>query len=130
MPTRVEDRVALRVTPLVFAAVFAMGAWADPLGVLTPIADWTNRATMAVAAVASIAAAVRPRPGWRFVALACGTWATISRGLTLIIVGQDNVPRKSEVIGGSVWMAVAYLVLFSWLVTVPLVDGLGRHVRQ
>lgn len=103
--------------------MFALGAWADPLGLLSPFADWTNRLAMVLACGASVAAAVRPSEGSRFVALAFGSWATLSRGLTLLVVGQDFIPRKSELIGGSVWMAVSYLVLFCWVMTVPFVGG-------
>lgn len=122
------NTLALRVTPLVFAALFGMGAWTDPLGLLSPWADWGNRLAMIVAAAASVVAAANPSEHFRFAALAFGSWATLSRGLTLIVVGTDELPRKAELVGGSVWMICSYLVLFAWLVTVPMVRT--RHERR
>lgn len=128
MRRQAEDVVALRVTPLVFAALFAVGAWTDPLGMLSPWADVTNRLAMIVACAASVASAVHPTEHFRFAALAGGSWATLSRGLTLIIVGTPDLGRKAELVGGSVWMICSYLVLFTWLVTVPIVRW--RHDQQ
>lgn len=122
------NTLALRVTPLVFAVLFAVGGWTEPLGLLSPWADWTNRLAMFVACGSSLAAAVGPTEHVRFTALAFGAWATMSRGLTLIIVGTDELPRKAELVGGSVWMICSYLVLFVWLVTVPMVRS--RHERR
>ena len=120
--------LALRVTPLVFAALFGVGAWTDPLGLLSPWADWTNRLAMIAACAASVASAVVPSEHVRFAALGFGAWATLSRGLTLIIVGAPGIPRKAELVGGSVWMICSYLVLFVWLVTVPMVRT--RHEQR
>ena len=38
---------------------------------------------------------------------------------TILVVGQDLLPRKAEVIGGSVWMIAGWLVFAIWVLTVP-----------
>lgn len=121
------DRIGLRVTPLVLAAVFCLGVWADPIDLFGVPAGWLTRVAYAVAAVTSVAAAVRPGTDRRLVALLAGVAATMSRGLTIIVIGQPLVPRKSELIGGSVWMAVGWLVFTVWLLTVPAADRWCRR---
>lgn len=129
MPHRTEDRLALRVTPLVFAAVFVLGAWAEPIDVFGVLPGWAGRAGFALACAAAVASAAWPEPRTRFVALAFGSWAAITRGVTILVAGQPNIPRKPEIIGGSIWMACSYLILFCWLVTVPLVEERSRARR-
>lgn len=119
MPHTAEDRLMLRVTPLVFAAVFALGVWSEPIDLFGVGPTWGTRASFAAAMVTMIISAVWPSERTRFAALAVGSWACLVRGLTLIIEGQDLVPRKSELIGGGVWMACSYFVLASWLLGVP-----------
>ena len=113
------DKVGLRVTPAVFAFVFALGTWADPIDLFGLPAGWVTRLAFAVACVTSAAVAFRPDPTFRLVAFLAGMFATVSRGLTILVLGQDIVPRKSEIIGGSVWMTVGWLVFAIWVLTVP-----------
>lgn len=120
------DRIGLRVTPAVLAAVFALGTWADPIDLFGLPFGWLTRAAFAVAAVTSAAVALGPRPDRRLVALLAGVAATMSRGLTIIVIGQPVVPRKSEIIGGSVWMAVGWLVFAVWVLTVPAAERWSR----
>lgn len=124
-----EDVLALRVTPLVFAAVSALGAWADPVEPFGVLPGLVGRISFALACAASLLSATWPEEGTRFVALACGSWAAITRGVTILVAGQPNLPRKPEIIGGSIWMACSYLILFCWLVTVPLVEERSRARR-
>ena len=63
----------------------------------------------------------------RLLASLTGMTAPVSRGLTILVIGQDVVPRKSEIIGGSVWMAVGWLVFTVWLLTVP---ACARRIRR
>lgn len=113
------DRVGLMWTPLVFAAVFSLGVWADPIDLFGLPSAGLTRVAFAVAAVTSVGVAAHLDEGSRLVAMLAGTAATLSRGLTIIVIGQDAVPRKSELIGGSVWLAVGWLVFAMWVVTVP-----------
>lgn len=113
------DRIGLRATPVVFAAVFALGVWAEPIDLFGVHAGWVTRAAFAVACVTSLAGAVRPNPTVRLVAFRAGMFAAVSRGLTILVIGQDLVPRKSELIGGSVWMATGWMVFAIWVLTVP-----------
>lgn len=121
------DRVGIIFTPLVFAVTFALGVWADPIDLFGLPISWLTRAAFAVALVASLAAAVNPDEGTRLVAMLAGVAATLSRGLTILVVGQAGVPRKSELIGGSVWLTVGWLVFAVWVLTVPAVHRWGRH---
>lgn len=114
----VVDRIGLRVTPAVFALLFALGVWADPVN-LFAIPGIVDRTVFAVACAASVACAVNPSPHVRMVAFTTGLAATIGRGLTILVVGQDLLPRKAEVIGGSVWMIAGWLVFAIWVLTVP-----------
>lgn len=113
------DRVGLRVTPVVFAALFALGAWADPIDLFGLPAGWVTRLAFEVACVTSVAVAVRPHPTVRLVAFTAGMFATVSRGLTILVLGQDLLPRKAEVIGGSVWLIAGWMVFAIWVLTVP-----------
>lgn len=113
------DRIGLRATPVVFAVLFALGTWADPIDLFGLPAGWVTRAAFAVACVTSVAGAVRPHPTVRLVAFTAGMFATVSRGLTILVLGQDILPRKAEVIGGSVWLSVGWLVFVIWVLTVP-----------
>jgi len=113
------DRIGLRATPLVFALVFALGAWADPIDLFGLPAGWIIRAVFTVAVVAMAAAAARPDTDTRFVAFIAGMTAALSRGLTVIVIGQDHLLRKAELIGGGVWVSVAWLVFAVWVLTVP-----------
>jgi len=115
----VVDRIGLRVTPAVFALLFALGVWADPVNLFAIPSGWVVRAVFAVACAASVACAVNPSPHVRMVAFTTGLAATIGRGLTILVVGQDLLPRKAEVIGGSVWMIAGWLVFALWGLTVP-----------
>lgn len=115
----VVDRIGLRATPVVFACLFALGAWADPIDLFGVPAGWVTRAAFAVACVTSAAGALRPDPTVRLVAFTAGMFATVSRGLTILVIGQDVVPRKSEIIGGSVWMVAGWMVFAIWVLTVP-----------
>ena len=114
-----SDVLALRITPVVFGVLFCLGAWSELVDVFGLGIIGFTRWSFIIAAAAMIASAVRPMISIRFVALAFGCWAPLARGLTLIIEGQELVPRKSELIGGGVWISVSYMVLFVWLVTVP-----------
>lgn len=114
-----DDRIGLVYTPLVFALVFALGVWAEPIDLFGLHTSGATRVAFVVALVASLAAAVHPDETTRFVAMCAGLTATLSRGLTILVIGQDNVPRKSEIIGGSVWMATAWMVFAVWVLTVP-----------
>ena len=121
------DRIGLRVTPAVFAVVFALGAWGDPVDLFGLPFGWLTRAAFTVAAATSVAAAVRPRTDRRVVALLTGVAATVSRGLTIVVIGQPVVPRKSEIIGGSVWVTVGWLVFAVWILTVPAAERWCRR---
>ena len=118
----VHPWLGLRVTPAVFAAVFAVGAWANQFGVSD---DLAGRASMLAGCAAMAVSAFRPTVWCRFAALGFGVWAALYRGLALWIIGQEGVERRSEIVGGSVWLTVAYLVLFAWIVTVPMVRHRG-----
>ena len=121
------DRIGLIFTPAVFAFTFALGVWAEPIDLFGLPVSWLTRAAFLVAAVAMVAAAINPDQGVRLVAMLAGVAATLSRGLTILVVGQAGVPRKSELIGGSVWLAVGWLVFAVWVLTVPSVHRWGRH---
>lgn len=114
-----DDRIGLVYTPLVFALVFALGVWAEPIDLFGLHTSGATRVAFVVALVSSLAAAVHPDETTRFLAMCAGLTATLSRGLTILVIGQDNVPRKSEIIGGSVWMATAWMVFAVWVLTVP-----------
>lgn len=113
------DRIGLRATPAVFAVVFALGVWADPIDLFGLPFGWITRALFVVACVASTVAAADPDPTVRLVAFLTGIAASVSRGLTILVLGQDLLTRKSEIIGGTVWMAVGWMVFAVWLLTVP-----------
>ncbi len=115
----VVDRIGLRATPIVFAALFALGVWADPVDLFALPSGWVVRSVFAIACVTSLAAAIRPGPHVRMVAFTAGMTATVGRGLTILVLGQDLLPRKSEVIGGSVWMIAGWMVFVIWVLTVP-----------
>lgn len=114
-----DDRIGLVCTPLVFAGVFGLGVWAEPINLFGLHTSWLTRCAFLVALVCSLAAAVHPDETTRFLAMCAGLTATLSRGLTILVIGQANVPRKSEIIGGSVWMATAWMVFAVWVLTVP-----------
>ena len=114
-----DDRIGLVYTPLVFALVFALGVWAEPIDLFGLHTSGATRVAFVVALVSSLAAAVHPDETTRFLAMCAGLTATLSRGLTILVIGQANVPRKSEIIGGSVWMATAWMVFAVWVLTVP-----------
>lgn len=120
MTQRTENRLALRVTPMVFCAIFLLGVWSEPIDFLGVGPHWFPRVSFAAAAASMATSAAWPTEHTRFAALALGTWACLGRGLTLLIEGQELVPRKSEIIGGSIWMACSYFVLFAWIISVPL----------
>lgn len=103
-----------------FAVLFALGAWSDVIDLFGIHVYGAIRWGFVAGSAAMVASAVWPNDGTRFVALGLGCWATIARGITLLVVGQDGIPRKSELIGGSVWMIASYFVLFTWIVTVPI----------
>ena len=124
------DRVGLVATPLVFAAVCALGVWAAPIALFGLPVSWLTRATFAVAGVAMVTSAINPDEGARMVAMLAGIAATLSRGLTILVVGQAGVPRKSELIGGSVWLAVGWLVFAMWVLTVPAVYRWRSRVHR
>jgi len=114
-----DDRIGLVWTPLVFATVFGLGTWADPVELFDVHTSWLTRAAFIIAIVCMVAAAIRPSESTRFVAMVSGLFATLSRGLTILIIGQPPLPRKAEIIGGSVWMACGWLVFAVWVLTVP-----------
>lgn len=114
-----DDRIGLVWTPLVFAAVFALGAWAEPVDLFDLHTSWLTRGAFIVAAAAMLIGAVRPSEPTRFVAMIAGLTATLSRGITILVIGQPPLPRKAEIIGGSVWMACGWLVFAVWVLTVP-----------
>jgi hypothetical protein len=122
-----DDRIGLIYTPLVFAGVFALGTWADPVDLFQLHTAWLTRGAFIVAAVAMVAAAIRPNEHTRFVAMVAGLTATLSRGLTILVIGQPPLPRKAEIIGGSVWMASGWLVFAVWVLTVPSLHRWGRR---
>lgn len=125
-----DDRVGLVYTHLVFATIFSLGVWADPIDLFGIHTAGATRAAFAIAAVCSVAAAARPNEMTRWVAMCAGLTAALSRGLTILVIGQDAVPRKSEIIGGSVWMATAWMVFAVWVLTVPsLWRWRRRHER-
>lgn len=125
-----DDRVGLVATPLVFAAVCALGVWAEPIDLFGLPVSWLTRVSFAVAGVAMVTSSINPDEGSRLVAMLAGIIATVSRGLTILVIGQDFVPRKSEIIGGSVWLAVGWLVFAVWVCTVPAVDRWRRRVHR
>lgn len=114
-----DDHIGLIYTPIVFAAVYLLGVWADPIDLFGIHTAGLTRAAFAVAAAASMVSAARPVEVVRLVAMVAGLAATLSRGLTILVIGQDGLPRKSEIIGGSVWMATAWMVFAVWVLTVP-----------
>jgi hypothetical protein len=124
----VEEMLSLRVTPLVFAAMFGLGVWADPVDLFGFWPGWATTVSFTVSMFTMIGAAVVARDSVRFVALAFGSWSALSRGLTLLVAGQEGVPRKTEIIGGGVWLTASYLVMFTWVMTVPVV-GLRERDR-
>lgn len=115
----VVDRIGLRATPAVFAAMFALGVWADPVDLFGIPLGWLTRAAFAVACATSAISAVRPNHQARTVALIAGIGATVSRGLTILAIGQPELTRKSEIIGGGVWMIAGWMVFAIWVLTVP-----------
>ena len=123
------DALGLRVTPAVFAVTFALGAWSDSVGLLEPWVFRSTRYSFAVAAGAALLAALWPSDWVRFAALGFGTWACLSRGVALLSTGASFLPRKSELVMGGVWMAVGYLLLWAWVVTVPAQDRWSRDRR-
>lgn len=114
-----DDHIGLVYTPVVFAAVFALGVWADPVDLFGVHTAGATRAAFLVAAVASIVSSARPVEVVRLVAMVAGLAATLSRGLTIVVIGSPGVTRKAEIIGGSVWMATAWMVFAVWVLTVP-----------
>ena len=114
-----DDRIGLLYTPFVFATVFALGVWADPIDLFGFHTSWLTRGAFLVAIVCALAGAVRPDETTRFLAMVAGLTATLSRGLTILVIGQPPLPRKAEIIGGSVWMACGWLVFAVWVLTVP-----------
>lgn len=124
------DRVGIILTPLVLAATYALGVWAEPIDLFGLPVSWLTRAAFALALVASVAASVNPDEGTRLVAMLAGVAATLSRGLTILVVGQAGVPRKSELIGGSVWLVVGWLVFAVWVLTVPAVHRWRSRVSR
>lgn len=114
-----DDRIGLIWTPLVFATVFGLGVWADPVDLFDLHTSWLTRGAFLVAIAAMLVGAVRPSEHTRFVAMIAGLTATLSRGLTILVIGQPPLPRKAEIIGGSVWMACGWLVFAVWVLTVP-----------
>ena len=114
-----DDRIGLVYTPVVFAAIFALGVWAEPVDLCGVHTAGATRVAFAVAAVASLVSSARPVEVVRLVALVAGLAATVSRGLTIMVIGQDGVTRKAEIIGGSVWLATAWMVFAVWVLTVP-----------
>ena len=125
-----DDRIGLVYTPIVFAAIFCLGVWADPVDLFGIHTAGLTRAAFVVAAVASLVSAVHPVEVVRLVAMVAGLTATLSRGLTILVIGQDRVPRKSEIIGGSVWMATAWMVFAVWVLTVPSLWRWRRRRRE
>lgn len=121
------DHIGLVYTPVVFAAVFALGVWADPVDLFGVHTAGATRVAFAVAAIASLASSVRPAEAVRLVALVAGLAATLSRGLTIVVIGSPGVTRKAEIIGGSVWLATAWMVFAVWVLTVP---SLWRRRRR
>ena len=114
-----DDRIGLVWTPLVFAAVFALGTWAEPINLFDLHTSWLTRAAFLIAMVCSLIGAARPNESTRFLAMIAGLAATLSRGLTILVIGQPPLPRKAEIIGGSVWMACGWLMFAVWVLTVP-----------
>jgi len=114
-----DDRIGLVYTPVVFAAIFTLGVWADPVDLFGVHTAGATRVAFAVAAVASLVSASRPVELVRLIAMVAGLAATLSRGLTILVIGQDGVTRKAEIIGGSVWLATAWMVFAVWVLTVP-----------
>lgn len=114
-----DDRIGLVYTPVVFAAIFALGAWADPVDLFGIHTAGATRVAFAVAAVAAVASAVRPVEIVRMVALVAGLAAALSRGITIVVIGIPGVTRKAEIIGGGVWLATAWVVFAVWVLTVP-----------
>ena len=125
-----DDRVGLVYTPLVFATIFSLGVWADPVDLFGVHTAGATRVAFAVAAIASLVSSVRPAEAVRLVALVAGLAATLSRGLTIVVIGSPGVTRKAEIIGGSVWLATAWMVFAVWVLTVPsLWRWRRRHER-
>lgn len=122
-----DDRIGLVYTPVVFAAIFVLGVWAEPIDLFGVHTAGATRVAFAVAAVASLVSSARPVEVVRLVALVAGLAATVSRGLTIMVIGQDGVTRKAEIIGGSVWLATAWMVFAVWVLTVP---SLWRWMRR
>lgn len=125
-----DDRIGLVYTPLVFAVIFTLGVWAEPIDMFGIHTAGATRVAFAVAAVASLASAVRPVDVVRMVALVAGLAAALSRGITIVVIGIPGVTRKAEIIGGSVWLATAWVVFAVWVLTVPsLWRWRRRHER-
>lgn len=114
-----DDRIGLVYTPVVFATIYCLGVWAEPIDLFGVHTAGLTRVAFAVAAGASIASSARPIEVLRLVAMVAGLAATVSRGLTIMVIGQDGVTRKAEIIGGSVWLATAWMVFAVWVLTVP-----------
>lgn len=133
MTTKARRRLdwwGLRATPVVFAAVMAIGAWADQIDLFGFWPGWINSGFFALAGVAMLGTVVHPDERGRAMAVLCDLLATLSRGMTILVVNQPQLPRKAEIIGGTVWLATAYMVVIVWMLTVPLLGEWEQRRRR
>ena len=132
MSTKARKRLGwwgLRATPVVFAAVMVAGVYAEPI---TLFGFWPGEGgsvAFAMAGLAMLGTAVHPDERSRAFAVLAGLLATLSRGTTILIVDQPQLPRRAEIIGGTVWLCVAYLIVIVWMLSVPLLGEWEQRRR-
>lgn len=80
--------------------------------------------------MAMLGTVVHPDERGRAMAVLCALLATLSRGMTILVVNQPQLPRKAEIIGGTVWLATAYMVVIVWMLTVPLLGEWEQRRRR
>ena len=124
------DWWGLRATPVAFAAIMAAGLGAAPIDLFGFWPGWVNLALFGLAAVAMLGTAAHPDERGRAMAVLCALLATLSRGVTIIVVDQPLLPRRAELVGGTVWLGVAYLVVIVWMLTVPLLGEWEQRKRE
>ena len=118
--SRAVDVAALRVTPAVWAVVYLLGVWAEPIVLAGWFPGVVGRGLFLAAAALSLLAMISVQRAHRQAALLAGTLATLSRGLTIVVVGLPGASRKSEIIGGSVWISATWFAVVIFALSAPV----------
>ena len=92
------DWWGLRATPVVFAAVMAAGVGAAPIDLFGFWPGWVNLALFGLAAVAMLGTAAHPDERGRAMAVLCALLATLSRGVTILVVDQPLLPLIQQTV--------------------------------